>query len=303
MRDPFQYQYQEPLAPYTSWRVGGPAERLFTPQNAGMLAQFLRENPDEPLFWLGLGSNLLIRDGGIRGTVIALRQGLSGIETQDGLIYAQAGVPCAKVARAGQRLGADHLGFLAGIPGTVGGALAMNAGAFGAETWDFVQQVEVMDRKGQIHIRLPSAFQIQYRQVTGLEAGAVFLGAWFIIAPAPEGRRVPGYKTHKINELLQKRQSTQPVGLPSGGSVFRNPPQDYAGRLIEAAGLKGYQQGGAQVSPKHANFIINLGNARAWDIESLIYYIQNIIKQRYQIHLEPEVHIVGDYLPEQPRFT
>lgn len=284
-----EYCLQQPLAPHTSWRVGGCADAFFSPASLDELVRFLQGNPGVPLFWLGLGSNLLVRDGGIRGTVISLRQGLSVLREEQGLIYVEAGVPCAKVAKFCQRLGGDNLAFLGGIPGTMGGALAMNAGAFGAETWDFVERVVTINRMGVIACRDPSSFVIHYRQVDGLNQEA-FIGAWL---------RVAAQGGSAINDLLKDRNQKQPIGLPSGGSVFRNPPGDYAGRLIEAAGLKGYQQGGAQVSPKHANFIINLGQASAWDIEGLILHIQAVVKAHAHIVLQPEVHIVGDYLPGQ----
>jgi UDP-N-acetylmuramate dehydrogenase len=283
------------LAGYTSWRVGGPAERLYCPAGREDLLVFLQSLPeDEPLLWLGLGSNLLVRDGGVRGTVIYTR-GLNGLRRmEDRLeVYAEAGVPCAHVARfcAGQGLtGAE---FLAGIPGTMGGALAMNAGAFGGETWGITSGVETVDRHGMVRRRGRNEFDIGYRHARGAE------GEWFL---AVRVRLNDGDGTGSraaIRELLARRGASQPVNQPSCGSVFRNPPGDFAARLIESCGLKGYRSGGAEVSEKHANFIVNTGQATAADIETLIGHIQAEVEKRCGVRLQTEVRVVGeqtDYL-------
>jgi UDP-N-acetylmuramate dehydrogenase len=281
----------EPLARYTSWRVGGPADRLYRPADEQDLAQFLADlDPNEPLFWLGLGSNLLIGDGGIRGTVIHTQGCLSAIDAQPphGL-RAGAGASCAKVARFASRRGLVGAEFLAGIPGTMGGALAMNAGAWGGETWPLVRLVKTIDRKGRIRERDPSAFRVGYREVQG-PPGEWFIGADLVLAPGDTEAAQA-----RIRELLGRRNATQPTGLPSCGSVFRNPTGDHAARLIEAAGLKGRRLGGAEVSTKHANFIINRGNATATDIASLIDLVQMEVERRSGIRLRPEVRRVGAF--------
>ncbi len=282
--------YDEPLARYTTWRVGGPARCLYKPADRHDLQLFLQQlAPDEPLLWLGLGSNLLVRDGGFKGTVIATQGRLNEIATLNGArLYAEAGVACAKVARTATRAGLCGIEFLAGIPGTLGGALAMNAGAFGGETWQRVIQVETLDRHGQVRVRLPGEFEIGYRQVTGVP------GEWFLSAEfrLEAGDIVTGQDEIKV--LLDKRASSQPTQQPSCGSVFRNPPGDHAARLIEAAGLKGLRLGDAQVSEKHANFIINTGNASAQDIEQLIDEVQHKVKQMSGVQLIPEVRRVGE---------
>ncbi|MCP5427334.1 MAG: UDP-N-acetylmuramate dehydrogenase [Chromatiaceae bacterium] len=279
-----------PLSDYTSWRVGGVAKQLYRPADSRDLIGFLQQlDAAEPLLWLGLGSNLLVRDGGFNGTVIATQGCLERLELQpDGLLYSEAGVSCAKVARFAARQGRVGIEFLAGIPGTMGGALAMNAGAFGGETWDAVAWVETVDRQGCVRRRDPSQFEVGYRSVKGA-AGEWFLSTGLQIRP---GDVAAGQQ--KIKQLLARRAETQPIGLPSCGSVFRNPVGDHAARLIEAAGLKGERIGGAVVSEKHANFIINSGAATANDIESLICLVRDRVEAASGVRLQTEVHMVGE---------
>ncbi len=278
----------EKLAKYTSWRVGGPADQLYIPQDRQDLIEFIKALPDdEPVFWMGLGSNLLVRDGGIRGTVINIKGRLKAMNLVGGLVYVEAGVPCAHVARfCGERglIGAE---FLAGIPGTMGGALKMNAGAFGGETWAIVKSVEMLNRLGNVVYRKPKDFTVGYRSVMGFE------NEWFVscLLTLQQGDTVDSQR--KIKGLLEKRGATQPTHQPSCGSVFKNPEGDYAARLIEQTGLKGYAIGGACVSEKHANFIVNTGSATAADIETLIYYVRDEVEQRQGIILQTEVCILG----------
>ncbi|HUW99087.1 MAG TPA: UDP-N-acetylmuramate dehydrogenase [Acidiferrobacter sp.] len=284
----FGIRYAERLARHTSWRVGGPAEVFYTPKSIQALSVFLAEYHRESLVWLGLGSNVLVRDGGIKGTVIATVGGLSLLqETQDG-IYAEAGVPLAKLARFCADRGYEGLEFLAGIPGTVGGALAMNAGAAGSDTWSHVGAVETIDRRGEIRMRRPAEFKVAYRSVEG------YPGEWFVAArfELVKGLAVDGKR--RIKECLAMRKRTQPIQTANAGSVFRNPPGDFAARLIEAAGLKGLREGGATVSARHANFIINDNNASAGDIERLIASVQSAVQERTGVLLELEVRILGD---------
>lgn len=281
---------QEKLAKYTSWRVGGPADRLYIPQDRQDLIDFVKALPEsEPVFWMGLGSNLLIRDGGIRGTVINTKGRLKEMNlTDDGSVYVEAGVPCAHVARfCGERglIGAE---FLAGIPGTMGGALKMNAGAFGGETWAIVNSVEMLDTAGNVTDRKPQDFTVGYRSVKGFD------NEWFISCLLTLQQGDTAASQDKIKGLLEKRGATQPTNQPSCGSVFKNPEGDYAARLIEQTGLKGYSIGGACVSEKHANFIVNTGNATAADIEALIHYVQDKVKQQHGVVLQTEVCMVGE---------
>jgi UDP-N-acetylmuramate dehydrogenase len=278
----------EPLVRYTSWRVGGPARQLYRPADAEDLAVFLASLPaDEPLLWLGLGSNLLVRDGGFPGTVIATQGRLNDIRVHGNRVTAEAGAACAHVARLTARMGLTGAAFLAGIPGTMGGALAMNAGAFGGETWQQVMSVRTIDRHGEIRQRFPADFEIAYRHVHGPE------GEWFLSCELQLEPGDAAAEQAAIRELLDKRAASQPTGLPSGGSTFRNPPGDHAARLIERAGLKGCRIGGAEVSGKHANFIINTGDATAADIEQLIEHVQHKVRDAFGVALVREVHIVG----------
>lgn len=278
----------ESMARHTSWRVGGPADWFFTPADLEDLQQFIRELPnDTPLYWIGLGSNLLVRDGGVRGAVIATHGVLDDLQRQNGRrVRAGAGVACAKLARQAVKWNLAGADFFAGIPGTVGGALAMNAGAFGSETWPWVVEVEVLNRNGDILQRLPNEYEIGYRSVKG-PADEWFVAATFAFE-ATENLDRSGIKS-----LLKKRGDTQPIGLPSCGSVFRNPEGDHAARLIESCGLKGFRIGGAEVSTKHANFIINTGDANAQQIEELILHVQSTVNKATGIQLIPEVRIIG----------
>ena len=282
-----------PLARYTTWRAGGPADLLFQPADRDDLATFVRQLPvTMPLAVLGLGSNTLVRDGGVRGAVVVMHDPGAALAVSDGLVYAEAGLASPKVARMAARLGCEGAEFLAGIPGTVGGALAMNAGCYGGETWNHVVRVEVLTRDGRFEVRTPSDYAIAYRSVRradGSPPDGVFTAAWMRFAPGDATKA-----RARIRELLAKRIASQPLSMPNAGSVFRNPPGDHAARLIEAAGLKGHAIGGARVSEMHANFIVNPGaRARASDIEALIAHVRATVKARSGVDLVPEVHIVG----------
>ena len=280
----------EPMARHTSWHVGGPAEIFFEPRDRGDLADFLRALPAAtPISWVGLGSNLLVRDGGLRGAVISLHGALGALERRgDTAVWCEAGVPCARIARQCVRWGLGPAEFFAGIPGTLGGALAMNAGAFGGETWRHVLGVEVIDRSGRVRLRDAGEYRISYRHIEPPVAGEAFLAATLQF----EARAASG--TEAIRDLLVERKQKQPIGEWSCGSVFTNPPGDHAARLIEAAGLKGLRLGGAVVSPKHANFIVNEGEATAADLEQLIGHVRSTVEQRFGVRLDTEVRIVGE---------
>lgn len=284
-------RFDEPLARYTSWRVGGPADRLFEPADRDDLVAFVRQlPPDEPLLWIGLGSNLLVRDGGFHGTVIRLHGALDALRL-DGrnIVHAEAGVHCARLAKFVEREQLAGLGFMAGIPGTVGGALAMNAGAWGGETWSVVEAVEVLWRDGRSEWLAPSAFEVAYRHVVMPRGFAGFLAANFRVTVDAGGEHA-----RVTRESLAKRKATQPVGKPSAGSTFRNPPGDHAARLIEACGLKGHAIGGAQVSTLHANFILTADGARAADVEALIAHVRSTVRAKAGVELVPEIRVVGD---------
>lgn len=279
----------EPMARHTTWRVGGPAARFYRPADESDLAAFVAAlPPGETVVWLGLGSNLLVRDGGIAGTVIATHGALASIERVGEFeIEAGAGVACAKLAKQCARWNLGDGEFFAGIPGTLGGALAMNAGAWGGETWERVVAVRTLGRDGAVRTRTPGEFEVGYRTVHG-PAGEWFVAARLRFTPAVDDGAA------RIRSLLAQRNASQPIGVPSCGSVFRNPAGDHAARLVESAGLKGRTIGGAMVSPKHANFIVNTGSATAADIEALIEEIQRTVARVHGVMLGTEVRIVGE---------
>ena len=285
----------EPMARHVSWRAGGRARRFYQPASVPDLCAFLRTcSPTEPILFVGLGSNLLVRDGGFDGTVVFTHHALTGIKQQGRgarpAFVAGAGVPAPHLARFVAKHGGAGAEFLAGIPGTMGGALAMNAGCYGGETWEHVIAVETVDRNGNLRSRGPADYNASYRHVE-LRAGGE---EWFVsgVFVFERGEEAPAME--RMKALLQQRVATQPLSQPNAGSVFRNPPDDHAARLIESCGLKGYRVGGAQVSWKHANFIVNLGGATAADIESVIDHVHGIVLARTRVSLVREVRIVGE---------
>jgi len=279
----------ESMRRYTSWRVGGNADRLYMPGGLEDLQAFLKGLPHgEPVHFVGLGSNLLVRDGGVRGTVVLMHDALTEMRFEGTSVYAEAGVTCAKMAKFAAREHLHGAEFLAGVPGTIGGALAMNAGCHGGETWDIVNRAITIDRHGHVHERSQVDVEVGYRHVS-LPGEEWFIAAWFQLHAGEAS-----IAEEKIKALLAKRLATQPLNLPNAGSTFRNPEGDYAARLIEACGLKGFSIGGAQVSEKHANFIVNLGEATADDIEKLIAHMHDMVLREHGVDLQREVKIIGD---------
>ena len=285
----------EPMAKHVSWRTGGVAARAYVPADIADLAAFIKSLPAaEPVCMVGLGSNLLVRDGGYHGTVILIHSTHGAIRMDGEWVYAEAGAASPKVARFAANQGLEGAEFLAGIPGTVGGALAMNAGCYGSETWEVVARALTIDRRGEMRERLPAEFDIGYRHcaVKGCRLGedVWFAAAWFRFRAGNRSQA-----RERITELLARRIESQPLDLPNAGSVFRNPPGDHAARLIEACGLKGYAIGGARISEKHANFIVNpKARACAADIEALIGHARSAVKERFGVELQAEVRIVGE---------
>lgn len=281
-----------PMSAHTSWRAGGCADRVYRPADLNDLQAFLRKVPaNEPLIAVGLGSNLLVRDGGWHGTVLLMHGALGELKREaDGTIYAQAGVAGAKLARFAALNNLCGAEFFVGIPGTLGGMLSMNAGCYGGETWKVVRRVQVLTRNGELIERTPEEYEIGYRHVARKTAGEeFFVGAW-IGLEAGDGEAARA----EIKTLMDKRGASQPLHLPNAGSVFRNPPGDFAARLIESCGLKNKRFGGALVSEKHANFIVNTGGATAADIEGLIEEVRATVLKQTGIELHPEVRIVGE---------
>ncbi|MHB1214005.1 MAG: UDP-N-acetylmuramate dehydrogenase [Thiobacillus sp.] len=300
-----RFLYNEPMKKHVSWRAGGAAQRAYIPADLDDLGWLVRSVPThEEIHMVGLGSNLLVRDGGVKGVVILLHGVLKKLAIESrthglppapadidtAVVYAQAGVAAPKLARFAANHDLVGGEFWAGIPGTVGGAIAMNAGCYGSETWDKLVQVQTLDRQGRLNERLRDDYVRGYRHVALKHPREEwFIGAWFRLARG-DGAAARG----TIQELLKKRIATQPLNLPNAGSVFRNPPGQYAAELIESCGLKGYRIGGAQVSEKHANFIVNLDHATATDIERLIEHVENTVEARTNVQLIREVRIIGE---------
>ena len=284
-----EMRFDEPMSRHVSWRAGGNAKCYFIPADLEDLSNLLASLPDdENILWLGLGSNTLVRDAGFDGTVIALQGVMNQLERVEGnRVYVGAGVTSSKLARYCAKEDLVGAEFFAGIPGLVGGALAMNAGAFGGETWRHVVSVETIDHKGNIHKRNADEYRVGYRSVNGPA------DEWFTTATFQFEQGDGSAASASIKQLLARRAETQPMGAASCGSVFTNPENDHAARLIEACGLKGYRIGGAVVSEKHANFIINDNNASANDIESLIKHVQKTVFKQQGVELHTEVRIVG----------
>jgi UDP-N-acetylmuramate dehydrogenase len=289
----------EPMSRHVSWRAGGHVKRFFKPVDLDDVRVFLPSLPaDESIMFVGLGSNLLVRDGGFNGTIVLTTPLLGGIalDAQDAqIVVAGAGAASPHVAKFAAKNSLGGAEWLAGVPGTIGGALAMNAGCYGTETWEQVVDCATIDRRGHLHTRTAADFDIGYRHVE-LHPGKGHLNEteWFVSA---RFRFAPGdaaVAQARIKELLAKRMASQPLDKPNAGSTFRNPPGDYAARLIESCGLKGFAIGGAQVSMKHANFIINTGSATATDIEAMIEHMQNTVRQQTGVELIREVRIVGE---------
>jgi UDP-N-acetylmuramate dehydrogenase len=290
-----EVRHNESMAKHVSWRAGGTAKTFFKPADLEDLRAFLPTiAPCEKILMLGLGSNLLVRDGGYHGTVILTTPMLGGIAldaSDKHIVVAGAGAASPHVAKFAAR---NHLAgaeWLAGVPGTIGGALAMNAGCYGTETWEQVDDCQTLDRCGVIHTRTAADFDIGYRHVETLVADReeLFVAARFHFEAGDADTAQA-----RIKELLAKRMASQPLDKPNAGSTFRNPPGDHAARLIESCGLKGYTIGGAQVSLKHANFIVNLGGASAKDIESLINHMRDTVREKTGVELIQEVRIVGE---------
>ena len=282
-------QQNHSLAEHTFWKIGGPAEYFYEPANLEDLKQLLQIWQEQSIVILGSATNVLIRDNGIKGLVIYLRNCLDGLSELDNFtLRVEAGVGLARLVQKCTHFGMIDAAFMAGIPGTVGGALAMNAGCYGDCIWNHVAAVETINRFGEVKLRPAKEFTAEYRQVTGLVAEE-----WFVAAQLLFARGDVEEMKRQICDHLHKRKNSQPLDLPSCGSVFRNPPGDYAARLIEISGFKGKQIGGAKVSEKHANFIVNCGGATAADVEALMREIVVTVKKAHKVDLVPEVHILG----------
>ena len=283
-----KYLFNEPLSNYTSWKVGGPADILFTPKNRDDLSQFIKTSHDKHITWLGNGTNVLVRDGGIRGAVISTRKSINKINMEtENSCRIETGASCMDLALFAEKNQLGPAAFFSGIPGSIGGALTMNAGSFGHETWEFVESVEVINEAGVIDHLEPKEFKFSYRSVE------FPFPLWFIscLMKFPESETTT---KSELRAMRDQRIKTQPLSEDTCGSVFKNPKPDHAGNLIERAGLKGYKIGGCSISTKHANFIVNEGGATSAEIEELIRHVQNIVKAKFDVNLETEVRIIGE---------
>jgi UDP-N-acetylmuramate dehydrogenase len=281
----------EPLARHTSFRIGGPADVLVEPGSPNELAQVVRAASEsgQPLTVLGAGSNLLVGDGGIRGVVVKLGPGFRRVAWTESGVTAGAGAHIGKLARAAVARGLSGLEFAEGIPGTVGGALFMNAGAYGGEVGPAVAAVDGVTADGRVETIAGGALSFRYRR-TGLPDGFLVTAVSFRLTPA-----TPDAIARRLAELREHRIASQPQGTANAGSIFKNPPGHTAGRLIEAAGLKGRRIGRARISERHANFIVNDGGARASDVQALMAEAQRAVWERNGVWLEPEIKLVGSW--------
>ena len=283
---------QEPIKKHTTFRIGGPADYYLCPHSVRELQAVLHICRGEklPFFILGNGSNLLVSDKGYRGAVIQLWKNMSEIERTGTRIRAQAGALLSKIAAAALEDGLTGMEFAAGIPGTLGGAVVMNAGAYGGEMKDIIKEVQVMDQEGNL-LNLPAEkLELGYRTSIIKKKDYIVLSAVLELEPGDrEEIRA------KMDDLKERRVSKQPLELPSAGSTFKRPEGYFAGKLIMDAGLRGFSVGGAQISEKHCGFVVNKGNATAEDVTDLIREVQEKVKERFGVELEPEVKFLGEF--------
>ena len=276
------------LKKYNTWKVGGNAEYFYEPYDLDDLIIFLKLVKNQHVTFLGNGSNVLIRDNGIKGFVVCLKNSLNNFYIgNDGIFTFEAGLSCMKIAQISANQSFSGLEFLCGIPGTLGGALRMNAGCYGENIWKSVDSVVLINRSGNLKNKRREEFNIGYRNVD-LDDGSFFVSASFNLK-----KNRLNNSSDKIKELLKNRRISQPTGLPSCGSVFKNPDNDSAGKILDSLGLKGYRIGGAYVSKKHANFIITEKSAKSGDVEELISFIKHKALKEKKILLETEVKFIG----------
>lgn len=278
------------LIKFNSWKVGGKAENFVICSDINFLRRLIKNKEVyQPIKFIGLGSNILVRDKGLKGTTVVMHKGLNDFHKQGELFYSEAGLSCSKFSKMIAKEGYLGSAFLSGIPGTIGGALAMNAGCYGSEIWSFVKKLKMISAEGELIERNINDFEVGYRKIKKKYDAENFVGAWFSF---PKGKKEKAEE--EIKKLLAHRKNTQPLNWPTAGSTFKNPDDNYAAKLIEDCGLKGFKIGDAKVSEQHANFIINLGAAKAKDIEDLINHIKKIVLKEKKIKLIPEVEIIGN---------
>ena len=276
----------ESMSKHTSWRIGGNADYFFQPKNFDEIQEVLSNLNDKiPIYMIGLGSNILVKDSGIRGLVICTKDMKEKIKLINNKVFVPCSIKCGELTRFGIEHKLSPTVFFSGIPGTIGGALAMNAGAFGFETWDYVESIKLINSSGQIEIRSREQFEIGYREVSFSDQ-EFFLEACFIF-------KNQAHSKDELRKIVSVRKEKQPIGEKNCGSVFKNTKDYFAGELIEKAGLKGLRIGGAEISNKHANFINNLEDASSRDIEELINKVIKEVEAKFKVQLEKEVRILG----------
>lgn len=290
-KDLGQLLYDEPMKNHTSFKIGGPVDLMIIPQNEGQLidAISLCREHDLDFFIMGNGSNLLVGDGGIRGVVIKISEGLNKIDFQGTKIVCQAGALLTAVSRRAAEQSLTGMEFANGIPGTIGGGVTMNAGAYGGEMKDIIKKVRVLDKDNNILEYTNEEMNFRYRGSRVIDEGLIILSVEI-------GLEEGNYEKIKetMRDLTHRRTSKQPLELPSGGSTFKRPVGHYAGKLIEDSGLKGLIKGGAQVSDKHCGFVVNIDNATCKDVLDLISIIQKTVRDKFNVELEPEIRIIGE---------
>ena len=282
----------EPMSAHTTFKVGGPADLYVEPQTMAQLIHVIRacREDDVPYFVLGLGSDLLVGDGGFRGVMVVCPAGLDDIEVSGTRITCQPGAAIADVSRAAEEHGLTGLEFACGIPGSVGGAVFMNAGAYDGCIADVLASATLLGQEGDVFELPVEDLDLGYRTSRVRTQGLVVLSATFALAPGDKWDICA-----KMADLTERRQAKQPLELPSAGSTFKRPEGHYAGKLITDAGLKGYRSGGAAVSTKHAGFVVNLGGATAADVRAVIAHVQDEVQRQFGVHLEPEVRFIGEF--------
>ena len=287
---PERVRENEPMSRHTTFRVGGPAELMFFPASAEEIQAALSaaEAAGMEVHLVGNGSNLLVRDGGLKGLTIALGEPFSGVRVEGNTIIAQAGAPLSRVAAAAQEAGLAGLEFASGIPGTLGGGCAMNAGAYGGELKDVLECAKVL-LDGELRTLSRDELEMGYRTTRVLREGGIVLEARFALT-SDDREAIAA----RMRDLNARRREKQPLNLPSAGSTFKRPAGHFAGALIEGCGLKGARVGGAQVSEKHAGFVVNTGGATAADILGLIEHVHEVVLRETGVELEPEVRIIGE---------
>ncbi|MBO8158392.1 UDP-N-acetylmuramate dehydrogenase [Thermosyntropha sp.] len=284
-------RFNEPMSNHTSFKIGGPADIVVLPESIGDIQKvlFFAREKGIPLFIMGFGSNLLVRDKGVRGIVIKIGNCLNDFKVEDNEIYAEAGIRLSYLAKKAAENSLSGLEFAEGIPGSLGGAVFMNAGAYGGEMKDILKEVHAVSPDGEMKTFLKNEMRLSYRYSIFQDNGYIILGAKMQLKKGNKEQILVC-----MREFAARRREKQPLNMPSAGSIFKRPEGYYVGPMLEKLGLKGYRIGGAEVSDKHAGFIVNAGGATCEDVLQLIDYIKSKVREVYNVELEPEIKIIGE---------